>query len=100
GDQPQVVIVLQPAVGDAARRQGMEFLGDHGLDRIRPHTRRWRIEQCRIVDLDGTGSDRIAEADIDLDRDARAGDRGLRAYPYTAIFKILADRRGFESIDI
>jgi hypothetical protein len=81
GDQPQVVIVLQPAAGDSADGKGMELLGDHRLDRISPQVRCRRIEQRRIVDLDGTGSDRIAKAHINLDRDAGAGDRGLGACP-------------------
>jgi hypothetical protein len=59
-----------------------------------------RIEQRRIIDLDGTRGDRIAKTHIDLDRDAGAGDRGLGAYSHTAILQILSDRRDFESIDI
>lgn len=36
GDQPQVVIVLQPAIGDAAGRKSMELLGDYRRNRISP----------------------------------------------------------------
>ncbi len=78
----------------------MELLGDHRLHRISPDVRCRRIEQRRIVDLDGTRGDRIAKTPIDLDRDAGAGDRGLGAYSHTAILEVLAERRGFESSDI
>src|SRR5690606_34749063 len=40
------------------------------------------------------------KSDIDLDRNAGTSDRGLGAYPHAAILDILADRLGFEPIDI
>lgn len=98
GDQPQDVVILQPAVGDAAGRKSMELLGDYRRSRISPQVRSRRIEQRGIVDLDGTGSDCIAKAHIDLDRDA--SDSGLGAYQYATVLDILADRLGFEPIDI
>ncbi len=77
-DQPEIVEILEPAVGHAERDQGLEFLRHNRLDRVGAKMGCWRIQQRGIVDLDWRWRDGVAEADVDLDRDACAGDSGRR----------------------
>src|SRR5690349_10593297 len=78
----------------------MELFRHHRLDRISAQVRRWRIEQCGIVDLNRTWSDRIPKTHIDLDGNTSGGDRGTGADAYTAVLEVFADRCGLDPIDI
>ena len=58
------------------------------------------VQQDRIGDLDWRRRDGVAEANVDLDRDTRAGDGGCRAYPHASIFRFLTDRHRLKCGDI
>src|SRR3546814_9877356 len=69
GNRPQIVKVLHPAIGETERNHGLEFLGDDLCRRIGADARSFHAEQRRIVQgLAGIG-ERIAEGDIERDRD-------------------------------
>jgi len=74
GQDPNVVEVFHPAVGAAERNHGLKFFGDDRLGRVSAQPRRRKVEQRGIVNRLEAGLHRIPEADIDDDRNMRAGE--------------------------
>lgn len=91
-DQPEVVKILEAAVGDTECDHRLEFFGDDGFDRVGTKMRRWRVEQGWIVDVDRSRRHGVAKADVDLNRNPRPGNGCGRSNPDAAIFRRLADR--------
>ena len=68
GQDPQVIEILHPAVGDAEHDHGLELLGHDRLPRVGLQHGGREIEQHRVGDLDRRRRHHVAEADVDLDR--------------------------------
>ncbi len=85
-DDPEIVEVLDAAVGLPGADHRLELLGDHGLvrahDDVGPRQagqQGWEgVPFRRRMDM-------VAEADVDQHRDDRAGQAGLQAQPRTPV---------------
>ena len=79
-DDPQIEVVLHPAVRHTQIRYGLEFLGNHRLPCIATQPRNRHVEQNRIVEPLSRGFGPIVETEIDIDGDAVAR---MRSPPYS-----------------
>ena len=99
-NHPEIIEILEPAIGDAKRNQRLEFLRHDRFDRIGSKMRRGCVQQGGIVDVDSSGRNGVAKTNIDLDRYPRAGNRCSRADTHASIFDLLTDRRRCQRGDI
>jgi hypothetical protein len=90
---PEVEEVLHAAVGHTQNCHGVQLLGDDGGLGVGTQRRCGNIgQQGRIRDRLRSGRDRIAEADVDLQGQARAVEGGTQIDAYAAVAGVLANR--------
>ncbi|HEX8114444.1 MAG TPA: hypothetical protein VF516_42230 [Kofleriaceae bacterium] len=94
-EEPDVVEVLHAAVQPAQVDHRLELLGHHRLARVARELGRREAEQRGVRDGLRTGSDDVAEPDVDLHGDARPAEQTDEANPHALVVRVLLDALGF-----
>ncbi len=90
-EEPHVVEVLHAAVQRAQVDHRLELLGDHGLARVARERGRGEVEQRRVRDDFRARRDHVAEADVELHRNARLAEQADEAHAHALVVRVLLD---------
>jgi hypothetical protein len=100
GENPDVVIVLEPRVGAAEMHHRLKLLGDDRFRRISAQLRRRLIEQGHQFDLVETGLGCITITDIDDDANSCAVNKRVAFEAQSAVAGFVACRVDHEAIGV
>ena len=91
GEHEEIEVVLHAGVEEPAVHHDVELLGHDLLATIRTQAGRGVAEQRREHELFGRERERIAEADVDLERDPRRAEARLEARAHALVLLALPD---------
>jgi hypothetical protein len=91
GKKGEIVEVFHSAVEETERRQRFQFLSDDRLFGIGAEHGRREIQQAWVLNVRGSGSNDIAESDIELHRNSRSRERCVEQDSDTLVIRVLFD---------
>ncbi len=100
GDEPKIIEVFEPTIGDPKDHHCVELFGNYGLNWIGANMRCGEIEENRVVNLDRPWRNNVPKADVYLDGDACSINDCIGLDANAAVFEVFSDRCCGKTLDV